>query len=487
MQKNKLTQLLAVLSRREMTRFKEFAFSPYFNKHEDIQALVAYLSDVYPNFNTEQCDREVIFQALFPGEPHDQSRLALIFTYTMRLLENFLIQEQHQENEYAQQLLLLKAFRLKKQYHHYEKILQSVNKQCRNITLKDDFYYHWHYQLAAEADTYYNQMQRRQTDHNIQYKQNNLDQFYLLEKIKDACEMHMRRRILNVDYSTRMLEAVQRELHDNEAEYTREPLILLYYQIYQMLTQEDTTFYFTAFQTLQRYEHSFTKSELHYIYNYFQNYCIQHINRGEGRFMEEIFKLYKAQLKQGLLFEDDHLSEWHFKNIVTVAIRLNEMTWVKDFIEQYKAKLPPEAQENAYRFNMASYHYAMQEYDKVLQLLLKVEYSDLRYSLGARALLLRTYYDLEEYEALISLVQSFTLYLRRNKLMADSNREGHQNLFKFTRRAAQLRAKLGYEDDEKLQKQLNKLKESINSAGPILNKGWLLEKIQELEMETIDK
>lgn len=487
MEKNKLIQSLSILSRREMTRFKEFAFSPYFNKHEDIRLLVAYLNDIYPHFTAERCHREVVFQALFPGELHDQNRLALIFTYTMRLLESFLIQEQHQEDEYSQQLLLLKSLRLRKQYTLYEKVLRSTTKQLDTIEQKDDRYYHWHYQLAAETDAFYNQMERRQTDHSIQRKQNNLDQFYLLEKLKDACEMHMRRRILNVDYATRMLEAVLRELHDNEEEYVQEPLILLYYQIYQMLTREDMGSYFTAIQSLQRYEYGVKKTELHYIYNYFQNYCIQRINKGDGRFLEEIFKLYKAQLKQGLLVEGDYLSEWHFKNIVTVAIRLNEMTWVKDFIEHYKSKLPPESQENAYRFNLASYHYAMRQYDQVLQLLLKVEYSDLRYSLGAKALLLRTYYDLEEYEALISLVQSFTLYLRRNKLMADSNREGHQNLFKFTRRSAQLRAKLGYENEEKLQKQLHKLKEDIDSAGPIFNKGWLLEKIQELELETVDK
>ncbi|MCB0554205.1 MAG: hypothetical protein KDD02_11690, partial [Phaeodactylibacter sp.] len=107
-------------------------------------------------------------------------------------------------------------------------------------------------------------------------------------------------------------------------------------------------------------------------------------------------------------------------------------------------------------------------------------YSDLRYNLGAKALLLRTYYDLEEYEALHSLTESFKQYLHRNKLMADLRRQGYYNLFMLTRRAAQLRSNLDYFSTDRSRKELQKLQESITRAGAIFNKGWLLEKVEEL-------
>ncbi|MDX1940539.1 MAG: hypothetical protein SFU99_08305 [Saprospiraceae bacterium] len=481
MENNKLIRLLSALHRKEMTRFREFAFSPYFNKHEGVQALVTYLSEVYPDFDRQHCHREALFQYLYPGEAHDQNRLALIFTYTTRLLETFLAQEYYQERPFTQQIALLNRLRHKKLFQQHEKVFMDAENQLDSILEKDDRYYYQRYQLAGELVDYYNQIERHQTDDGIQYKENTLDKFYILQKIKDACEIQVRRRILNVDYSARMLETVLYEVRKNKDEYEQEPLILIYYQLYRMLTENDYQYYIEAINILQTCEREIAKTELHFIYKYLQNYCIQQINRGEGQYLQEIFKLYQAQLVQGLLIEEGYLSEWHYKNIITVGIRLNEMDWVKDFIEQYKKDLPPEAQENAYRFNRASYHYARQEFNEVLQLLLQVEYSDLRYSLGAKALLLRTNYDLEEYDALISLVQSFSLYLRRNKLLADSNREGHHNLFKFTRRTAQIRAKLGYEADEKLHKQLIKLQEDIIKAGAIFNKAWLLEKVNELE------
>ena len=42
---NKLIGLLQSFERREMTRFREFAFSPYFNKHEGVRALVKVEED----------------------------------------------------------------------------------------------------------------------------------------------------------------------------------------------------------------------------------------------------------------------------------------------------------------------------------------------------------------------------------------------------------------------------------------------------------
>jgi hypothetical protein len=463
-----------------MTRFREYVHSPYFNKHNEVRALIAYLSDIYPDFNAENCHREMLSHLLYPGDAHDQQKLALILTYAMRLLESFLAQAQLEQESAVRQVWLLRSLREKKRYQLYEKILRKAEQQLAEAAQLDHTHYHRAYRLAAEADLYYNQIERRKTDLSIQRKQNNLDAFYILEKLRDACEMQVRRRILNVDYSTRMLEAVIREVEENAAEYADEPLLLIYFQIYQMVSDGQPTHYFQALATLQQYEAQFAMTELSYIYNYLQNYCIQQINRGNRRFLEEIFKLYKAQLVRGLLAEGDYLSEWHYKNIVTTGIRLGKMDWVRDFIEHYTEKLAPESQENAYRFNLASYHYAVQEYDKVLDLLVKVEYSDLRYSLGAKALLLRTYYDLDEYEALISLTQAFTIYLRRNKLLAGNQRDGHANLFKLAKRAAQIRSKMGYTKPEKLQQQLKKLQTDIAETTVLFNREWLLEKTNEL-------
>ena len=90
---------------------------------------------------------------------------------------------------------------------------------------------------------------------------------------------------------------------------------------------------------------------------------------------------------------------------------------------------------------------------------MKVEYKDLRYIAGAKALLLRTYYDMEEYEAFLALANSFNQYLKRNKLYSNSRRRGFSNLIKFARQAFQLKMELDFLNDEKQISELKKLKQ----------------------------
>jgi hypothetical protein len=482
MKNHKLVLILKTFSRKEMTRFREFVHSPYFNKHSGVRALVTYLDSVYPRFDEKRCSKMVLYKVLFSNPEEGEKQLSLLFTYTLRLLDQFLIQEQFKEQTAQQNTMLLRSLRSRKLFKRYNRTLETAKTAMRNRRVQDSGHYNNQFLLAAEADEYYRQIELRRKDLSIQQKQNSLDRFYIAEKLKDACEMHVRSRILKIDYATHLLEAVINEVRENEIIYAKEPSIFIYYKIYQMVLTSEQEYYFEALETLEGNQERFSKPELKQIYNYFQNFCIEQINKGEPNFLREVFELYKSQLEQELILEESLLSEWHYKNIVTTGLRLREMDWVRDFIESYKPRLRAESVENAYIYNMAAYYHALGEYGKVLDLLIKVEYVDLRYSLGAKALLLRTYFELEEFESLYSLADSFRQFVHRNKLMADSRRVGYLNLFKFTRRLGQLKSNLAFSSMDKISREFDKLKGEIDTA-IIFNKSWLLEKAETFETE----
>ena len=481
MHNHKLIGLLKTLSRKEMTRFREFVHSPYFNKHKGVRQLISYLDLIFPKFDEKNCSKVTLIKKLFDQAPKDKNQLSLLFTYSLKLFDQFLSQEQFKNQATEQEVLLLQSLRSRTQFQRYDKVLQAAESRLSKCSFQDSTYYKHQYLIAKEADAYYLQNKKRRKDLSIQLKQNNLDKFYLAEKLKDACEMHIRKKILNIDYSNHLLPALVHEIQAKEERYSSEPSIYIYYKIYQMIVHEAHHYYFEALETLNGYLDYFPKIELNVIYNYFQNYCIEQINKGQQQFLAEIFKLYQSQLEQELLLEDGLLLEWHYKNIVTTGIRLKEMDWVRQFIEDYKDRLQAKSSENAYIYNMAAWYHAMKQYDKVLDLLIKVEYVDLRYSLGAKALLLRTYYELEEFESLFSLTDSFRQYLNRNELMADSRRQGYYNLARYTKRLAQIKANLGFTNPDKLQKEYQKLQTEATEA-IIFNKSWLQDKLEELKI-----
>ena len=481
MLRNKLVQTLQGFSRKEMTRFYEFIHSPYFNKHKDVKKLIAYFRTIHPKYTETNCDRIRLFQEIYPEKAYEQGALAVIFTYSLRLLEGFLIQEEFERREGYAQILLLRNLRQRKQYPYYERVMRNQHKANTASVFRDSDHFNIQFLTAEEADNYHTELSRHERDHSIQIKQNSLDHYYLSVKLRDACEMRLRSRILKVNYSTGLLEAVLGEVENKLDYYDAIPAISVYYYVYQMIVHSSESYYFKVLDVLNKNMETFRSGERQNIYNYLQNYCIEQINKGSIRFLEQSLQLYQAQLQQNLLADEDgYLSEWHYKNIVTVGIRLHEMEWVQQFIVEQAPRLRPSSRENAYTFNLAAYHYAVREFDKVLELLLQVEYSDIRYNLDAKALLLRTYYDLDEYEAFLSLADSFKQYLQRNKLISDFQRKGYNHLLKFAKRTFKIKNEQALVRKSQTRHALESLSRDLSAAHPIYNLSWLKRKIGEL-------
>lgn len=475
-----LIELLTTFSRKEMTRFMTFSLSPYHHKHEETRQLIAYLSDCFPVFNEDNCERQQIWKVLFGKKKFNQSKLSVLFTYAWRLAEEFLVQEQLQKTPLSKTLLLA-ALRERGQKQLFERQLKKTKQQLEDFQLRDAHYYQQVITMAGEAIEFYGVWEPRRENESLIEKEHALDQYYLLEKLRDAVSLQVRSQILKGDYSARLLEGVLEELRQNLDAYRNAPAIQVYFHLYQMMDAASLDGYRKTLGIFQENEQLLQRREVMHIYIYLQNFCIAQINRNQQPFLRELFGLYQAQLSRELLHEDGYLIEWHYKNIVTTALRLGELEWVNTFIEEQKSELSPETAENAYRFNKAAYCHAVGEYGKVLELLTQVEYRNIRYSLGAKALLLRTYYELEEFEALHALVESFRQYLQRNRLLADFRRGGYYHLFRLTRRLAKLRTQMPYLPEEQIVQRLTKVRMDVEATSPIFNRVWLEQKMAELE------
>src|SRR5690606_19315342 len=156
------------------------------------------------------------------------------------------------------------------------------------------------------------------------------------------------------------------------------------------------------------------------------------------------------------------LSPWMFRNIIVTGLRLRDYQWVEEFIRDYQDKIEVNYRESAVRFNLANLYFYQKRYGEVLALLQSVEYDDPAYNRDSKSILMATYYELEEFESLSSLLSSFELYLRRNKGLPDNRKEPYLNLIRFLR----LLIKLHGSDSVALQK----LKGKVASTDNILNK-----------------
>ncbi len=130
--------------------------------------------------------------------------------------------------------------------------------------------------------------------------------------------------------------------------------------------------------------------------------------------------------------------------------------------------MPKEHQANALSFNTARLHFAKQEYQKVLPLLQDVEYSDVFYMLDSKTTLFKTYFELNEYDALLSLAESFRVYCAVGKKLFPNNIEIITRIL-----FASLKI---FRAEHKNKKQLAQIAALFQEAKGIADKGWLLEK-----------
>jgi hypothetical protein len=474
-----LFSTLSAFDRKEMTRFRDFALSPYFNKHEGLREIVCYCHKIYPQFTEKNCSNSAITQSVFSNRKETETQLPVLLTYLRRLVFQFLDVEAYRGSHLVDSVFLLEQLRQKNQSAAHQKQLERERIVINEQKFRDGNFFYKKYLLEREADQLYIQKGINQEAEAFQQKANHLDAFYLSEKLKDACEMLVRSRLMKVDYSSVLMEAILQVIQKDQNKYFDIPPIHVYYHIYQMIVQEEVSYYEDAFASVEKHASFFPKAELQNIYNYLQNYCVFQINKGRADFLPASFRLYQIQLEKALLFIDGFLPEWHYKNMVATGLRLQELDWVHQFLEDYRPLLLPEVQENAYAYNLAEYHYATGAYKKAMQLLLQVSYTNPRYSMGAKALLLKTYYDLEEHEALVALCKSFSQLLLRDKSTSEFRRQGYKHLFEFTRKASHLRDKQPYTKPEQMHSAWVQLKKEVKEAEPIFNRAWLEERIGE--------
>lgn len=481
---NRIIKLLSTLNRREMTRFNDFVHSPYFNKHLLTQQLCAYISNLHPRFSEKRLRKEIVFQHLFPGKPYKGSEIALLCTYLTRLLLKFMqLEGAEKAGFWSQNHYQLAQLREHDALVIYPLIFEEYKSEwmaclagkSRQPGLRDGA------DLAIELDKASLSFGKYDNSF-LAARQVVFDAAFISEKLHDACELLQRSKLIAAPppddpLLTKLIEFLQ----ENSRRYDKYPAVGIYLKVFKLLKSGEASEYDDALAVVQEKQNKLAFSDQQIVYNYLQNFCIEQINRGNGDFLEELFRLYMVQLEKRLFFEGNYLPQWHYKNIVTTGLRLGQTAWVRNFIEEYKTLLNPEVADNAYRYNLATWYYHQGQPQEVMGLLFQVEYTDLRYNLDAKALLLRTYYDLEEEEALWSLTDAFRQYLKRNRNLSDFQKKGYYNLLKFTRRAFRLKVNQGLTRQDRWNRSYEKLNKELTSADTVFNRSWLEGKLEELQ------
>jgi hypothetical protein len=254
-------------------------------------------------------------------------------------------------------------------------------------------------------------------------------------------------------------------------EYKDTPAIMLYHLMHLTYVEpENENHYYELRQMMKNYIHLFPIEEVNEIYSTAISYCINKVNKGNFGFQRETYNLYKETIDNETILFNKEITATTFRNIVFFALRVEEYDWAEHFINDFQQYVDFKYRENAVQFSLARVEFYRKNYGNVLDHLNQVSYEDVWYNMGSKTLQLASYYELDEIDALESLLQSFKMYIRREKSLTSQRKDSHSNLIKFTYALMKLTTR----DQEKL----IKLKKEITDTAGVVSKPWLLEKVE---------
>lgn len=471
MYKTKLVEVFYGLGRSERNQLLKFSQSPYHNTRQDIILLFEYLHK--SNKRQPKClDKKLVYKHVYPQKGYHEKTMYYLISFAYQLVESFFVQQQLKEKPIEQLFLLAQSYEQRAIPKQSTQSLKRIETSLEKAKLLDSKYLKAKFRLE---DLRYidlqHQQKHRNSPINLQEATNALDISFTAQKLKQACLIVSHQAVYKSKYETGLLASLIAFLEENPS-YLDYPAIALYYYYYQARTQKtaDQDFYFQQFRTkLVQHTLDFPHQEMHDLYLLAINYGIKAYNTGQENYLEQVFELYQEALRQDILIQNGLLSNFAFKNIVGIALKLDQVDWTAAFIEKYKEKLPAEHQAVYLNYGLSKLYFHKKNYAEVLDLLQEVDYKDLFLNISAKVMQLKIYYEQGEFDALDSFLDSFKIFLRRKKVMS-YHKDNYLNTIHFTQKLL-----LVNPFDKTAIAQLQK---QIINTSPLSERAWLLEQLE---------
>jgi len=473
MRETKLYSTLVDLDGFELNRLHRFILSPYFNRNEATIRLFEWIKEDLKKTPEDSVEKEDLWKLCYgTNEPYNDGRFRKLQSDLLKLIEDYYAQEAFEDNPVHKAKYLLETIQRKGLDKIQSGALKTAQRLIEEQELKPASFYYYQYEIEQNIYNLNRFLLERNTKSNIEEIAKNLDRFYLAEKLRYYCTILNHQHLAALNYKILFMDEIIEHVETHD--YSDVPPIIMYHQILMTYKEPDKDIHYETLKKLiEQHIHLFPESEAKEIIDAALNYSIKRMNAGEEIFVREAFNLYRQSLENRLLLVKGQITPWSYKNIITAGLRLSEFNWVEKFIHEYNPLMDEKFRDNALTFNLAQLYFYKKDYQNVIKQLSQVDYEDITYNLNSKTLLMASYFELDEMEALNSLLDTFRVYLNRNKSIPQIRRTHYINTINIVRRLAKINS--GDKSD------VEKLEKEIETTQGIVSKNWILEKLAALK------
>jgi hypothetical protein len=476
MHNNSLVKLLRTFTPKEISDFKDFLISPYFNKKNSVVKLYEILRRSYPQFTGSEISKKNIHVILFPGKSYNDTNLRVLVHNLNDLAKKFLAYRSFESSKIEFDFRQFTGLMEKQQFSYLEKMLSKLKADLEKESfIADDYNFH-RFRLEYENifflyESHLGVFERFLHKADFEKAFYYLSSYYYIKSMRLYINVLNLQLIYNKKFETshfdKMVGVIDKDLINEN------PVIEIFYLIIKLFEDDaEEKYYYRIKELLKRIRNYIHISDIGEIYINLTNFCNRKINSGVKKFKMEKFELYKEENELKMYIVNGYMPPVYYKNLVILGLSLDEYKWVKNFISDYKYELPEDSRLNIHNYCMALYEFDMRKFDKALELLSMIKFDELYLKYDSKILQLMIYYETGSEESLLSSLEAYRHFLSNNKLLPENKKEMYTNFHKFFSKLFLLKSKKDITE-------LERLKHSITGDIKIFNKEWIIRKIDE--------
>lgn len=467
----KLIQVLRCLDNKALKKLYEFVETPFFTKSEKSIKLFMYIKPYLPKLESEALTKEKVFEALFPNTPYNNLRFNRICFEAMESVESFWRHYHLDETDVYLNKSLFDFYLQHDLDKHYDALYKSLENIHEKSAIRNLQYLFQKWMLSAANYAQKHAQQLRDEQASFNKLMTSLDDFYIAQKLENMSVNISMKAALNNENSSFLETEIVHYIETSGVTDLPAMIQILYYMFMIQKEPNNEHYFAEIFELNAKHGLTLNRIERLNIFTILQNFCIRQINqKDDNNYRKKLFDLYKQQLSEEFMYDiNGNIAPSNFKNIVRLSLGLQEYDWAIHFIEDYSPKLNTDKRQDVESEARALYAFATGQYQETLKILQSIEPVDIFFKIDSKRLLIRAYYELQEYELALSTVNTFRVFVHRENAIHENHKITNRNF-------ANLLTKLIQADKPA---KIVKLQAELAETPNVADKKWLKEKIEQ--------
>lgn len=482
---SKAIELIKTFNEDEFRQFGLFTASPYFNREAVQVKFFEILKKYYPRFDGKNFTKEKVYIKLYPGKKYNDGVMRNIFSKLLELSEDFLALQNYRKKGMQYYTDLLSELSRRNTQGLFEKTEKEASVLIEQTNIKDEQYYQNVQHLnGVKLSRIKNQKSTLYLPEELLKESSDaLIKSFLISVLKNQVSLANSNQKMFTIEKNEMLKILEQYAESAISKYNDSVYLKYCYCSFKLALTREEKYYFELKNILNSSFAELHERDIKDIFTILTNFCYFKINSGHPEYRKEHFYLFKENIEHGHYKGFKRFLE-HIKylNVTVTGLEAGETKWVMEFIEKYKSELDEQNRDNAYNFCRALLFYHQKEYGSALMEATKVKTDDLSYKHQLKSLYMKIYYDMHETEPFYSHIDSYRHFLINEKRLPESTKKNISSYITYTKKLFDLKNRIKESNNKSndTEYSLLKMKQEITESKNLINRHWLLERIEQI-------